>query len=85
MIMKPKKSGPLVRAGSVESSKVSRDEVEATESALAHKKLAKKLVNLILLPQDQKERGSRSMEDVLADFFPQLLGISTRCSVLSII
>lgn len=43
--------------------------VPLTESVFINKDLARKLVNMILLSQDRKEQRSRTVEDVVADFF----------------
>lgn len=77
--MKSKKLHPYTQVSLIESSKAPCENleviemkvmVEAIESALANKELARKLVNLILLPRDQKEWGSQIVEDVPADIFP---------------
>lgn len=50
-------------------------QVRAIASVLHGKKLAQKLVQMILLLQDLEEQKSRSLDEILSSFFPALLGV----------
>lgn len=51
--------------------------VRKTASALKNMRLAKKLVKMIRLPQDWKERKAHMMEEIISSFFLALIKENT--------